>query len=77
MEEMELTQLEEVMAAKVMGAWNLHQLTRDSELDFFVSFSSIAAVWGAAGQAHYAASNHFLDGFKSLPSNQRITQFEY
>ena len=62
MEQMELTQLEEVMAAKVIGGWILHQLTQDKELDFFVSFSSIAAVWGAAGQAHYAASNHFLDG---------------
>ncbi len=74
MEQMELTQLEEVMAAKVMGGWILHQLTQDKELDFFVSFSSIAAVWGSAGQAHYAASNHFLDGLthyrraKGLPS---------
>lgn len=74
MQQMELTQLEEVMAAKVMGGWILHQLTQDKELDFFVSFSSIAAVWGAAGQAHYAASNHFLDGLthyrraKGLPS---------
>jgi len=73
-QQMELTQLEEVMAAKVMGGWILHQLTRDKELDFFVSFSSIAAVWGSAGQAHYAASNHFLDGLthyrqaKGLPS---------
>ncbi|KAB8314799.1 type I polyketide synthase [Tolypothrix campylonemoides VB511288] len=74
MQQMELTQLEEVMAAKVMGGWMLHQLTQDKELDFFVSFSSIAAVWGAAGQAHYAASNHFLDALthyrraKGLPS---------
>ena len=62
MQQMELTELEQVMAAKVMGGWNLHQLTLDLELDFFVSFSSIAAVWGGAGQAHYAAANHFLDG---------------
>ena len=74
MQHIELTQLEEVMAAKVIGGWILHQLTQDKELDFFVSFSSIAAVWGAAGQAHYAASNHFLDGLthyrraKGLPS---------
>ena len=74
MEQIELTQLEELMAAKVLGGWILHQLTQDKKLDFFVSFSSIAAVWGSAGQAHYAASNHFLDGLthyrraKGLPS---------
>jgi len=73
-EQMTLTQLEEVMAAKVIGGWILHQLTQDKELDFFVSFSSMTAVWGATGQAHYAASNCFLDGLsyyrqaKGLPS---------
>jgi acyl transferase domain-containing protein/acyl carrier protein len=73
-EQMEVTQLEEVMAAKVVGGWILHQLTRDKDLDFFVTFSSIAAVWGSAGQAHYAAANHFLDSLthyrqaKGLPS---------
>ncbi|NEO74081.1 SDR family NAD(P)-dependent oxidoreductase, partial [Moorena sp. SIO3H5] len=61
-EQMELSELEEVMAPKVIGGWILHQLTEDRNLDFFVSFSSISGVWGAAGQAHYAASNHFLDG---------------
>ena len=46
---------------KVAGAWVLHELTRDAELDFFVSFSSGASVWGSRGLAHYAAANHFLD----------------
>ncbi|MBD2676938.1 MULTISPECIES: type I polyketide synthase [Nostoc] len=62
MGQMELSQLEAVMRPKVIGGWILHQLTQDKELDFFVNFSSIAGVWGAAGQAHYAAANHFLDG---------------
>ena len=31
---------EMVMAPKVRGAWNLHRLTPDDELDFFVLFSS-------------------------------------
>ena len=61
-EQMELSQLEAVLRPKVIGGWMLHQLTQDKELDFFVYFSSIAGVWGAAGQAHYAAANHFLDG---------------
>jgi myxalamid-type polyketide synthase MxaE and MxaD len=54
-------QLRAVLSPKVMGGWNLHQLTQEEELDFFVSFSSIAAVWGSRGQGHYAAANHFLE----------------
>lgn len=51
----------QVMAPKVAGAWNLHQLTRDLQLDFFVCFSSIAALLGSLGQANYAAANAFVD----------------
>ncbi|OBK35451.1 hypothetical protein A5658_08640 [Mycobacterium sp. 1245111.1] len=53
--------LREVMAPKIDGAWNLHTLTRDAALDFFVLFSSAAALLGSPGQAHYAAGNAFLD----------------
>ncbi len=55
-------QFESVLAAKVLGAWNLHQLTENLPLDFFIGFSSIASLLGSPGQANYAAANAFLDG---------------
>ncbi|CCG40385.1 type I polyketide synthase [Magnetospirillum molischianum] len=51
-----------VMAPKLRGAWNLHLATRDRPLDFFVLFSSVAAVIGNLGQGNYAAANGFMDG---------------
>ena len=50
-----------VMAPKVEGAWNLHRLTLDEELDCFVLFSSAATVFGSPGQGNYVAANAFLD----------------
>ncbi len=50
-----------VLRAKVDGAWNLHEATRDLGLSAFVLCSSIAATLGAPGQANYAAGNAFLD----------------
>ncbi|NJK64218.1 MAG: SDR family NAD(P)-dependent oxidoreductase, partial [Synechococcaceae cyanobacterium SM2_3_1] len=54
-------QWQTVLRPKVQGGWNLHQLSQSEDLDYFVCFSSIAAVWGSLGQGHYAAANHFLD----------------
>jgi NAD(P)-dependent dehydrogenase (short-subunit alcohol dehydrogenase family) len=49
----------DVLRPKLMGVWHLHSLLAADSLDFFVLFSSFAAVdgWGAS----YAAANHFMD----------------
>nr|AHB82053.1 polyketide synthase [Sorangium cellulosum] len=54
--------LQEVLAPKWRGAWNLHEACEGRALDHFVCTSSIASLWGSRGQAHYAAANAFLDG---------------
>jgi len=61
-------------APKVYGAWHLHNATATQPLDWFCSFSSIAALLGAPGQGAYAAANSWLDAFshwrrsKGLPA---------
>jgi acyl transferase domain-containing protein/NAD(P)-dependent dehydrogenase (short-subunit alcohol dehydrogenase family)/acyl carrier protein len=47
---------------KVTGAWLLHRLMAGERLDFFVLFSSVAALGFSMGQSSYAAGNAFLDG---------------
>ncbi|RQH48212.1 SDR family NAD(P)-dependent oxidoreductase [Okeania hirsuta] len=74
-ERMQVEQLLAVMSPKIIGGWILHQITKDRELDFFVSFSSIASVWGAVGQAHYSAGNHFLDVLSSYRQAQGLPSF--
>jgi amino acid adenylation domain-containing protein len=50
-----------VLAPKVEGSWNLHQLTAAAPLDFFVLFSSAVSLLGSPGQANHAAASCFLD----------------
>ena len=55
-------ELDRVFAGKVWGAWHLAEAATGLHLDFFVSTSSIASVWGGFGQTAYAAANAYLDG---------------
>jgi len=65
---------QKVLAPKIQGTWNLHNLTKNQDLDFFVCFSSMTSVIGAIGQGNYAAANYFMDIFchyrrsKNLPA---------
>ena len=63
---------ERVFAPKVWGAWHLHTLTQSLPLDFFVLFSSAAALLGSPGQGNYAAANAFLDGLAHFRRAQQL-----
>ncbi|SCF29375.1 Acyl transferase domain-containing protein [Micromonospora echinospora] len=58
-----LEDLAYVVGPKLVGAELLDELLDGVELDAFVLFSSIAAVWGSGGQGAYAAGNAYLDAF--------------
>ncbi len=57
----QLADVPAVLAPKVAGLINLDEASQAMALDFFVSFSSMAAVMGNFGQADYAAANAFMD----------------
>ncbi len=59
-------QFRRVLAGKASGALHLHALTVDRPLGFFVLYSSIASLIGAAGQADYAAACAFLDALAAF-----------
>ena len=58
--------LAESFAAKVDGAWNLHQATEAHTLNEFLLIGSAAGTLGVAGQAAYASANAALDGLVRL-----------
>ncbi len=64
--------VDRVFAAKVHGAWHLHELTTHLELDAFVLFSSTAATFGSPAQSNYAAANAFLDALAAYRRAQGL-----
>ncbi|MGM9979480.1 MAG: amino acid adenylation domain-containing protein [Clostridium sp.] len=55
--------LRNVVEPKVKGAWILHNLTKNDNLDLFVMYSSLASLCNTAGQGDYIAANSYLDSF--------------
>ena len=60
-----------MLRPKVDGSLVLERLTRDTDLEFLVLFSSTTALLGASGLAHYAAANAFLDAFAAAVDGAR------
>ena len=56
---------EKQMVPKIYGSWNLHALTSDLILDFFIVFSSVTSIIGTHGQSNYASANAFPDALVS------------
>ncbi|TMP46554.1 hypothetical protein CWB96_13445 [Pseudoalteromonas citrea] len=63
-------ELKHVFSPKVMGLTVLDEASKTLELDFFISFSSIAGVFGNLGQADYASANAFVDQYMAYRTAQ-------
>jgi acyl transferase domain-containing protein len=61
-----------VFAPKALGAWNLHRESAAWELDFFVMYSSAAALFGSPGQGNYTAANMLLDAIAQRRTRARL-----
>ncbi|KHN94311.1 polyketide synthase [Metarhizium album ARSEF 1941] len=63
LETMTYEQWQRCCQPKVEGTKNLHEASLGYNLDFFICFSSVAAVVGSKAQANYSAANCYLDAF--------------
>jgi NAD(P)-dependent dehydrogenase (short-subunit alcohol dehydrogenase family)/acyl carrier protein len=60
--EQSLERFRTALSPKALGAWHLHRLTKNDDLEFFIVYSSASSVLGSPGQANYATANALLDG---------------
>ena len=54
---------------KILGAWNLHEATRDLPLEHFICFSSFSSLVGGVKQSNYNSGNYFLDRQRRAPKD--------
>jgi 3-oxoacyl-(acyl-carrier-protein) synthase/NAD(P)-dependent dehydrogenase (short-subunit alcohol dehydrogenase family)/acyl carrier protein len=61
-----------VAGAKVIGLQHITAYLPLERLDFLLTYSSIAAVWGSGMLSHYAAANAYMDAYVLLLRKQGI-----
>ncbi|WP_345435965.1 SDR family NAD(P)-dependent oxidoreductase [Actinoallomurus vinaceus] len=64
--------LRRVWAPKVDGAYRLYEAARGHDLDWWVAYSSAAALLGSPGQGAYAAANAAVDAFAGFLREQGV-----
>ncbi|POM23323.1 Phthioceranic/hydroxyphthioceranic acid synthase [Actinomadura rubteroloni] len=72
LDNVDAAQIQRVWDSKALAAWNLHQATKTAPLNWWISFTSVAAVIGQPGQTCYAAANSWLDEFTSWRRAQKL-----
>lgn len=63
--------IDAVLAPKIWGTLHLDRALKNEPLDFYVMFSSGAALIGNAGQSDYAFANAFMDNFAAFREKLR------
>ena len=61
-ERLEAEGWQRVLQPKLLGAWQLHQLSLAHPVEVFVLYSSLASLLGSPGQSPYGAANAGMDG---------------
>lgn len=56
-ENLTLEGIQKVLKPKIDGSENLNEVFQSQDLEFFIMFSSLTAVFGMRGQSNYAAAN--------------------
>jgi amino acid adenylation domain-containing protein len=64
---------ENIMASKVKGTMVLDSILGETDLDFFILFSSISSIAGPFGQVGYTAANIFLDAYAHYKTSKNCT----
>ncbi|XP_013393592.1 uncharacterized protein LOC106161238 [Lingula anatina] len=63
---------ERATGPKIKGSWNLHKLSINLPLDYFVMHSSVASLLGNPGQTNYGAGNAFMDSLAHYRRQQHL-----